>query len=243
MVSESRRVSGAPSNGRHKVFRFRPSQAHEHALYSNIGPTNALYKCNRSCSLTCCLRNQRVHMEYNECTRRTITWTQRCMSVRSPDDTGKTRRTDFASRQDFTLLAPSNVWKFCRPIFLKITISARRNENIITFYNGQLEKNCTIAKKYVNSKNLIRFKKVAIQNKCPAGNWDICFLLRDVEHTAKLQDCPTECGTYHMYVAIISYACVLNYSPTDEEQQQDRNNPFRFMYYSFDILYYFGTIN
>ena len=118
---------------------------------------------------------QHLHASHNECTRRTITWTQRCMSVRSPDDTGKTRRTDFASRQDFTLLAPSNVWKFCRPIFLKITISARRNENIITFYNGQLEKNCTIAKKYVNSKNLIRFKKVAIQNKCPAGNWDICF--------------------------------------------------------------------
>ena len=36
---------------------------HAPAFYSNTGHTNALYTRNRSCSLTCCLRNQRSHMK------------------------------------------------------------------------------------------------------------------------------------------------------------------------------------
>ena len=40
-----------------------PVRPHVPALYRSTGRTNALYKRNRSRSLTCCLRSQRDHME------------------------------------------------------------------------------------------------------------------------------------------------------------------------------------
>ena len=53
-----------------------------HALYSNTGCINALYKRNRSCSLKCCLRNKRDHME-----RKAVTafWRDRSSSSPSTD--------------------------------------------------------------------------------------------------------------------------------------------------------------
>ena len=62
VASEFRRVSRAASDGRHLVFRIRPLMSHAPKLYSNNVYTNVLYKRSRSCSLTCCLRSQRDHI-------------------------------------------------------------------------------------------------------------------------------------------------------------------------------------
>ena len=62
---QSRWVSVAASDGRHLVFPFSdPVRPHAPTMYGNTGHTNALFKRNRSCSLTCRIRTQTDHVEW-----------------------------------------------------------------------------------------------------------------------------------------------------------------------------------
>ena len=63
VATESRCMNRAASDGRHLLFLFENHQVPRTAFYSNTGRTDALYKRNRSCSLTCCVRSQRDHVQ------------------------------------------------------------------------------------------------------------------------------------------------------------------------------------